>query len=71
VLPGIRPCSDFQLIAAFNEAFQKLEPPEQILAFRRLYFGRPRHCNIMTPAAYHRLVERGSTSDFFVRLASG
>ena len=70
VLPGIQALFGFQLIAAFNEAFQKLEPSEQILHFAALTLVALAIAIIMPPAAYHRLVERGSTSDFFVRLAS-
>jgi cytochrome bd-type quinol oxidase subunit 2 len=70
VLPGIQALFGFQLIAAFNESFRQLEPPEQILHFAALTLVALAIAIIMTPAAYHRLVERGSTSDFFVQLAS-
>ena len=70
VLPGIQALFGFQLIAAFNAAFQKLEPQEQILHFVALVLVALAIAIIMTPAAYNRLVERGSLSDFFVRLAS-
>jgi Family of unknown function (DUF6328) len=70
VLPGIQALFGFQLIAAFNETFRQLEPLEQILHFVALIFVAVAIAIIMTPAAYHRLVERGSVSDFFVRLAS-
>jgi Family of unknown function (DUF6328) len=33
VLPGIQALFGFQLIAAFNETFRQLEPPEQLLHF--------------------------------------
>jgi hypothetical protein len=70
VLPGIQALFGFQLIAAFNERFQELEPTEQILHFAALILVALAIAIIMTPAAYHRLVERGSISDFFVQLAS-
>jgi hypothetical protein len=70
VLPGIQALFGFQLIAAFNESFRQLEPPEQMLHFAALILVAIAIAIIMTPAAYHRLVERGSISDFFVELAS-
>ena len=70
VLPGIQALFGFQLIAAFNETFRQLEPLEQTLHFGALILVALAIAIIMTPAAYHRLVERGSVSDFFVRLAS-
>ena len=70
VLPGIQALFGFQLIAAFNETFRQLEPQEQILHFVALVLVAIAIAIIMTPAAYNRLVERGSLSDFFVRLAS-
>jgi hypothetical protein len=70
VLPGIQALFGFQLIAVFNEAFRQLEPGEQLLHFLSLVLVAVAIAIIMTPAAYNRLVERGSLSDFFVRLAS-
>jgi hypothetical protein len=70
VLPGIQALFGFQLIAAFNERFQQLEPPQQVLHFVALVLIALAIAIIMTPAAYHRLAERGSMSGFFVRLAS-
>jgi uncharacterized membrane protein len=70
VLPGIQALFGFQLIAAFNESFRQLEPPEQVLHFVALVLVAVAIAIIMTPAAYGRLVERGSLSAFFVQLAS-
>jgi hypothetical protein len=70
VLPGIQALFGFQLIAAFNETFRRLEPPEQLLHFFSLVLVALAIAIIMTPAAYNRLVERGSLSTFFVQLAS-
>src|SRR6266700_7540949 len=70
VLPGIQALFGFQLIAAFNERFQQLAESDQIIHFIALILISISIAIIMTPAAYHRLVERGSMSDFFVRLAS-
>jgi len=71
VLPGIQALFGFQLIAAFNERFRELEPRQQALHFVALVLVALAIAIIMTPAAYHRLAERGSISGFFVRLASG
>lgn len=70
VLPGIQTLFGFQLIAAFNERFRELDPPQQVLHFVALILVALAIAIIMTPAAYHRLAERGSISKFFVRLAS-
>jgi uncharacterized protein DUF6328 len=70
VLPGIQALFGFQLIAAFNERFQQLAPGEQTIHFVALVLVALSVAIIMTPAAYHRLVERGSLSNFFVQLAS-
>ena len=70
VLPGIEALFGFQLIAVFNDAFRRLEPFEQGLHFVALVLVALAIAIIMTPAAYNRLGERGSLSEFFVRLAS-
>jgi len=70
VLPGIQALFGFQLIAAFNERFQQLAMTDQTMHFVALILVSISVAIIMTPAAYHRLAERGSMSEFFVRLAS-
>jgi Family of unknown function (DUF6328) len=70
VLPGIQALFGFQLIAAFNQRFQELAESDQIVHFVALLLVCLSIAIIMAPAAYHRLVECGSMSDFFVRLAS-
>lgn len=70
VLPGIQALFGFQLIAAFNERFHQIEPADQILHFSALVLISLAIAIIMTPAAYHRIVEQGPVSSFFVRLAS-
>src|SRR4051794_39376366 len=71
VVPGIQALFGFQLIAVFNQRFHDLTSGEQALHFFSLVLVAVAIALIMTPAAYHRLVEWGSVSDFFVRLASG
>ncbi len=70
VTPGIQALFGFQLIAAFNERFRQLGPVEQALHFAALVLVALSIALIMTPAAYHRIAERGSFTRFFVRLAS-
>src|SRR5438067_10117619 len=70
VLPGIQALVGFQLIAVFNQRFQELTESEQIIHFVALILVCLAVAVIMTPAAYHRLVERGLISEFFVSLAS-
>jgi hypothetical protein len=70
VLPGIQALFGFQLIAIFNNRFQQLPSYEQYLHFSSLLLVVLAIALIMTPAAYHRIVERGTVSHFFVKLAS-
>ena len=70
VLPGIQALFGFQLIAIFNNRFQELTSNEQYLHFSSLLLVAVAIALIMTPAAYHRIVERGTVSQFFVNLAS-
>jgi hypothetical protein len=70
VLPGIQTLFGFQLIAGFNQGFRQLGPLDQHLHYVSLIFTALAIAIIMTPAAYHRIVEQGSVSLFFVRLIS-
>jgi hypothetical protein len=70
VLPGIQALFGFQLIAIFNTRFQDLTLYEQCLHFSSLLLVALAIALIMTPAAYHRIVERGTVSHFFIDLAS-
>lgn len=70
VLPGIQALFGFQLIAVFNNRFQELTLHEQYLHFSALLLVALAVALIMAPAAYHRIVERGTVSHFFVNLAS-
>jgi hypothetical protein len=70
VLPGIQALFGFQLIAVFNERFHRLAGAEQALHYIALLLVALAIAIIMTPAAYHRLVERETVTHFFVRLAS-
>jgi hypothetical protein len=70
VLPGIQALFGFQLIAVFNERFRSLDPLEQGLHYIALVLIAVAIALIMTPAAYHRVVEQTTVSEFFIRFAS-
>ncbi len=70
VLPGIQAFFGFQLIAVFNNRFQDLTHTEQLLHLIALLLLAVSIALIMTPAAYHRIAERGMVSRRFVELAS-
>lgn len=70
VLPGIQVFFGFQLIAVFNNRFQDLTHTEQVLHLIALLLLAVSIALIMTPAAYHRIAERGMVSRRFVELAS-
>jgi hypothetical protein len=70
VVPGIQAFFGFQLIAVFSNRFQNLTHTEQVLHFIALLMLAVSIALIMTPAAYHRIVERGMVSRHFVELAS-
>lgn len=71
VLPGIQVLFGFQLIAVFNNRFENLTVPERHLHLTALLLVALAVGLIMTPAAYHRIAERGTVSRRFVELASG
>ena len=70
VLPGIQALFGFQLIAIFNQKFETLSDFDQRLHFLALLFISLSIALIIIPAAYHRQVEPGTVSKFFVSLAS-
>jgi hypothetical protein len=70
VLPGIQALFGFQLMAVFNQRFSELSAGEQLVHYIAVLLIALAIGLIMTPAAYHRQVEPGSVSGFFVRLAS-
>jgi hypothetical protein len=70
VLPGVQATFGFQLIAVFNQRFESLSSNAQMLHFAALLASVMAAILIITPAAYHRYVERDQVSEYFVRLAS-
>jgi hypothetical protein len=70
ILPGIQAVFGFQLIAIFNNRFNELKPGEKILHLGALAMLAVAIALIMTPAAYHRIADRGTVSRRFVVVAS-
>ncbi|MBV9877341.1 MAG: hypothetical protein JO025_21610 [Verrucomicrobia bacterium] len=70
VLPGIQAVFGFQLIAVLNNGFNNLHPVEQKLHLCALLLVASAVALIMTPAAYHRIAERGIVSRRFIQIAS-
>jgi hypothetical protein len=70
VLPGVQAVLGFQLVAVFNQRFQDLSSIEQVLHLGAFLLVALAMGLMMTPAAYHRQVERGRVSRRFVELSS-
>ncbi len=70
VLPGVQAVLGFQLIAVFNQRFQELSAGEQLLHLAAFLLMALAMGMVMTPAAYHRQVERGRVSRRFIDLSS-
>jgi putative exporter of polyketide antibiotics len=70
VLPGIQALFGFQLIAVFNAEFRNLELALQRAHLAAILLVTAAIVLIMTPAAYHRIAERGELSSRFLRLGS-
>ena len=70
VLPGVQALFGFQMIAVFNERFEQLPQGLQYLHFAALCLCALAMALVMTPAAYHRLAERGFLTHDFADLAS-
>ena len=70
ILPGIQALFGFQLIAVFNQRFTELSSRLQLLHFAALLLIVLAIALIMTPAAYHRMAERGVVTRRFTTLGS-
>jgi len=71
ILPGVQAIMGFQLIAVFNQRFETLDARDQAVHLAAFFLITLAMGLLMTPAAYHRLAERGSVTKRFVNLASG
>ncbi len=71
VLPGVQALFGFQLIAVFSDGFARsLSGVEQDLHLVAIVFVTIAIALLMTPAAYHRQVDRRRATAEFVALAS-
>jgi hypothetical protein len=70
VLPGAQALLGFQFISLLMEGFEKLPQSSKYVHFISLSLVALTVILLMTPAAYHRLVERGEDTEHFHRFAS-
>ncbi len=70
VLPGAQALLGFQFIAILMESFEKLPHASQYVHLFSLAMIAITVVLLMTPAAYHRIVEQGEDTEHFHRFAS-
>lgn len=70
VLPGAQALLGFQFISTLMESFEKLPQSSKYVHLVSLAMIALSVIFMMTPAAYHRLVERGEDTEHMHRLAS-
>jgi DMSO reductase anchor subunit len=70
VLPGSQALLGFQFIVILSESFDKLPAASQYVHLACLGLNALTIVLLMTPAAYHRIVERGEETEHFHRFAS-
>ncbi|MDQ3803796.1 MAG: DUF6328 family protein [Acidobacteriota bacterium] len=70
VLPGAQALLGFQLIAVLTESFERLPDVSKYVHLASLGFIAVTVVLLMTPAAYHRIVEQGEETEHFHRFAS-
>ena len=70
VLPGVQALLGFQLASMLVEGFDKLPPTSKYVHLASLGCIALAAILLMTPPAYHRIVEEGEDSEHFFRLAS-
>lgn len=70
VLPGAQALLGFQFIAVLMEGFNQLAPHAKTVHLVSLALIALSTILLMTPAAYHRLVENGEETEDFYRFAS-
>jgi hypothetical protein len=69
ILPGAQALLGFQLITVLAEGFEKLQPALKYLHLLSLMLIALSTILLMSPAAYHRIVERGEDTERFLKLA--
>ena len=70
VLPGAQALMGFQFIAILTESFDRLPGLSQYVHLLCIGMSALTIVLLMTPAAYHRIVERGEETEHFHRFAS-
>jgi DMSO reductase anchor subunit len=70
VLPGSQALLGFQFIVILTESFDKLTSTSKYIHLAALGLNALAIVLLMTPAAYHRIVERGEETEHFHRFAS-
>lgn len=70
VLPGIQTLLGFQLIAVFQQAFDRLTPAERRLHLVAVMCVVTAIALVMTPAALHRLRQPDRVSERFILVSS-
>lgn len=70
VLPGAQTLLGFQFVVFLMESFDKLPGSSKYLHFAALSLVALSIVLLMTPAAYHRIAERGEETEHFHRFAS-
>lgn len=70
VLPGAQALLGFQFIAVLTESFDRLTPVSQYIHLAALGLNALTVVLLITPAAYHRMVEQGEETEHFHRFAS-
>ncbi len=69
ILPGAQALLGFQFIAMLSESFTKLPQSSKLLHVGSLAAVALATVLLMTPAAYHRIVENGEATEDFYRVA--
>jgi amino acid permease len=70
ILPGAQALLGFQFVTILTEAFEKLPASSKYVHLASLSLVALSIILLMTPAAYHRIVERGELTEHFHRVAS-
>lgn len=66
VLPGAQALLGFQFIAVFTQAFESLPAPSKLAHFASICCISLSLILLMSPAAYHRIAEKGEFSEHFL-----
>ncbi|HEX8355143.1 MAG TPA: DUF6328 family protein, partial [Pyrinomonadaceae bacterium] len=70
VLPGSQALLGFQFVCVLTESFDRLPPLSKYIHLAALGLNALTIVLLITPAAYHRLVEQGEETEHFHRFAS-